>query len=73
MITVETIHSSKNKISAHCGDCWKILDSEEEGLDPLGEDAVQFMMSVAERHVRKHPTHNPVVYVYQKEVLIPEA
>lgn len=72
-VSVEVINTdNKNAVSAHCSDCWTVLEKNDLGSEPVTEEAVDLMMSVAYRHVQKHPKHNPIVYIYQKQSIIPE-
>jgi len=58
MITQETRETQGNSIKTWCESCAKTIYLKDAGLDPLGEDALTFAFSIAERHERLHPKHN---------------
>lgn len=70
MTTVFTEIASERSVKAHCGDCYKVLDSEYDGLSYDETSAIDLMLSACERHIRNHPTHNPNVFVKRRELPI---
>lgn len=67
-IRIETItNSTTNQVKGHCESCLKVLDTIEEGIEPINYDeAIELMLSVCERHVRQNHKHIPTIYVRKK-------
>ena len=69
MITVLEMDGATNKGTVGCREhmkLLKIIDSQ----DPLGDEAMELLMSTAVRHEQLHPQHVLTVTVYKKPDII---